>query len=81
MSEKSNVTDFDLVRVSKSKEAVDIHPNTLRDYERAGLRIYGSGRQRFFSKKELADFIRHRNWGETKIKSTRKPRRMEVGTT
>lgn len=49
---------FDLFRLTKSKETVDISPNTLRDYNRRGLKFYRSGKPVFVSKTELAAFIR-----------------------
>ena len=52
------IGSFDLVRLSKSKEAVDICPNTLRAYHRDGLQFYRRGKAVFFSKSELEQFIR-----------------------
>lgn len=49
---------FDLVRLTKSKRAVDLAPNTIREYSRAGLSLYRKGRAVFFSKAELEQFIR-----------------------
>jgi hypothetical protein len=49
---------FDMVRLTKSKQAVDLAPNTLRAYARQGLRFYKMGRAVFFSKAELEAFIR-----------------------
>lgn len=49
---------FDLVRLSKSKSAVDICPNTIRAYSRQGLSLYRKGKAVFFSKTELDRFIR-----------------------
>jgi hypothetical protein len=49
---------FDLARLSKSKEVVDLAPNTLRAYERAGgINFYRQGKAVFFSKTQLAHFI------------------------
>jgi hypothetical protein len=53
------VTGWDLVRLSKSKQHVDLCPNTLRAYNRAGLPFYKKGKAVFFSKAELAMFIRN----------------------
>lgn len=53
-------TSFDLIRLSKSKEAVDICSNTLRAYHAEGLQFYRLGRAVFVSKSELAIFIRAR---------------------
>lgn len=49
---------FDFFRLSKSKEAVDISPNTLRAYHRNGLPFYRRGKTVFISKTDLAQFIR-----------------------
>jgi hypothetical protein len=57
---------FDLFRLSKSKSAVDICPNTLRSYNKQGLPFYHRGKAVFVSKSELAAFIvhaRHRKHG------------------
>jgi hypothetical protein len=54
----SSDSDFDLVRVSKSKERVDLCSNTIRDYATKGLRLYRHGRSVFFSKSELTYFIK-----------------------
>ncbi len=51
---------FDLFRLSKSKEAVDISPNTLRAYHEEGLPFYRKGKPVFISRAELAQFIRTR---------------------
>jgi len=52
-------TGFDLARLSKSKDAVDICPNTIRSYAKRGLPLYRQGKAVFFSKAELVAFIRH----------------------
>jgi hypothetical protein len=45
---------FDLVRVSKAKETVDLAPNTIYNLARQNLlRIYRQGRSSWFSKSEL----------------------------
>ncbi len=54
-------SSFDLFRLSKSKEAVDISPNTLRAYHDEGLPFYRKGKPVFVSKAELAHFIRTRS--------------------
>jgi hypothetical protein len=51
---------FDLTRLSRSKQAVDLAPNTVRAYARQGLNIYRMGKAAFFSKAELEQFIRTR---------------------
>jgi hypothetical protein len=48
---------FDLFRLSKSKGAVDLCPNTIRSYFRAGLRCYRAGKAVFISRAELQAFI------------------------
>lgn len=53
-------TGFDLFRLSKSKEVVDLAPNTIRAYHRDGLPFYRQGKAVFVSKAELASFIRAR---------------------
>ncbi len=58
MNTTENKINFDLVRLSKAKSTVDICPNTIRDYSRRGLRLYRLGKCVFFSKDELAEFIR-----------------------
>ena len=57
-SAQSSETSFDLFRLSKSKEVVDVCPNTLRSYFDQGLRFYKQGKAVFVSKTELAAFIR-----------------------
>ena len=49
---------FDLTRLSKSKAVVDLAPNTLRKYFALGLNSYQRGKTVFFSRAELAAFIR-----------------------
>ncbi len=50
---------FDLIRVTKAKEVVDVAPNTVRAYHRAGrLQLFYSGRACWFSKSELEAAIR-----------------------
>ncbi len=51
-------TGFDLFRLSKAKEVVDVCSNTLRAYNKAGLPFYRKGKAIFVSKAELAAFIR-----------------------
>lgn len=52
------VQGFDLFRLTKSKTAVDVCPNTLRAYFKEGLPSYKRGKVVFVSKMEFADFIR-----------------------
>jgi hypothetical protein len=58
--QNSEAVNFDLVRLGKSKEVVDLSPNTIRAYSRAGLRIFKSGKMVFFSRSELEVFIKAR---------------------
>ncbi len=50
---------FDLFRISKSKDVVDICTNTLREYFKQGLPFYRKGKAIFVSKAELDAFIRN----------------------
>jgi len=49
---------FDLCRISKSKLVCDVASNTIRSYAKQGLGIYRRGKSTFFSKSELASFIK-----------------------
>jgi hypothetical protein len=49
---------FDLFRLSRSKDVVDVCSNTLREYHRQGLPFYRNGRAVFVSKSELEQFLR-----------------------
>lgn len=49
---------FDLFRITKSKDVVDICANTLRDYHARGLPFYRAGKPIFVSKSELLEFIK-----------------------
>ena len=48
---------FDLFRLSKSKQAVDVCPNTIRGYAKQGLNLYRRGKAVFVSRAELHSFI------------------------
>jgi hypothetical protein len=50
---------FDLFRLSKSKEVVDVCSNTLRAYFKQGLPYYKRGKAIFVSKAEFIEFIRN----------------------
>ena len=50
-------TNFDLVRLSKSKREVDLAPNTIRAYSELGLRLFKVGKVVFFSRAELTNMI------------------------
>jgi hypothetical protein len=52
--------NFDLVRLSKSKQTVDLAPNTIRAFAEQGLRLYRHGKMVFFSRSELAALIKAR---------------------
>ena len=58
---------FDMVRLSKSKERVDLSPNTVRGYSRNGLRLYRHGKSVFFSQAELCGYIRAKCETETAV--------------
>ena len=50
---------FDLVRISRAKLVCDVASNTIRSYARAGgIKIYRAGKSTFFSKMELAAYIK-----------------------
>ena len=49
---------FEMFRLSRSKQVVDVCPNTLRNYFKQGLPFYQRGKAVFISKSELAAFIR-----------------------
>ena len=50
--------NFDLFRLTKSKQTVDLAPNTIRKLAKKGLRIYRHGKAAFVSRSELAAYIR-----------------------
>ena len=56
--QSSEAASFDLFRLTKSKDIVDVCPNTIRAFAKKGLRIYKAGKAAFVSKAELAAFIR-----------------------
>lgn len=49
---------FDLFRLTRSKDVVDVCANTLRTYHKQGLPFYRNGKAVFISKRELEVFIR-----------------------
>jgi len=64
MKNQTNYQDickFGLFRLSKSKQVVDVCPNTLRAYNSQGLPFYKVGKSVFVSYAELESFIRQRN--------------------
>ena len=60
VSDRAKSSNFDMARLSKSKQTVDVCPNTIREYARQGLNIYRLGKAAYFSKAELEQFIRTR---------------------
>jgi hypothetical protein len=58
MSTTETESIFDLFRLSKSKRAVDICANTLREYHKDGLPFYRRGTAVFVSKTDLSAFLR-----------------------
>lgn len=52
-----NGLGFDYFRVSKSKTAVDVGPDTLRQWHQRGLPFHKVGKCNFVSRTELAQFI------------------------
>lgn len=58
MTFNQNVCKFGFFRLSKSKLAVDVCPNTLRAYNSQGLPFYRIGKSVFVSYTELETFIR-----------------------
>lgn len=60
VQQQPNGSSFDLFRLTKSKSAVDLAPNTVRGFHALGLPFYKRGRIVFVSKLELHHFIRTR---------------------
>ena len=59
-NQQQSTESFDLFRLSKSKEVVDLAPNTLRTYHTdGGLPFYRNGKTVFVSKAEVATYIRN----------------------
>jgi len=56
----------DMLRLSRSKQTVDISPNTIRKFARRGLNLYRQGSAVFFSRAELEDFIK-RNGAKVEV--------------
>ena len=63
--------NFDLFRLSRAKETVDLAPNTIRSFHRRGLPLYHQGRAVFVSKTELSMFIRTNQKPSTEKQSAR----------
>ena len=57
---QSDNLSFDLFRLTKAKEVVDVTPNTLRAWFKQGLPFYRRGKPIFVSKTELEQFIRQK---------------------
>jgi hypothetical protein len=49
---------YEMFRISRSKEIVDLCPNSLRKFHQQGLPFYKRGKSVFISKTELTAFIR-----------------------
>jgi hypothetical protein len=45
---QNEATGFDLVRLSRSKETVDLCSNTIRHYSKFGLQLFKAGKAIFF---------------------------------
>ncbi len=56
-----DICKFGFFRLSKSKLAVDVCPNTLRAYNSQGLPFYRIGKSVFVNYAELESFIRQKN--------------------
>jgi len=61
---------FDLFRLSKSKEAVDVCANTIRAYFKEGLPFYKMGKAIFVSRAQLAQFIQTKGVIQNRATST-----------
>jgi hypothetical protein len=70
---------FDLFRLSKSKDVVDICSNTLRSYEKEGLPFYKKGKAVYVSKSELEQFIRLKCDKRKQTQPRMKPRAQNDG--
>ncbi len=57
---QSKAPPFDLVPIEKSKEAVDISPNTIRKYFKQGLKTYKREGVHVFSRSELDRFLKEK---------------------
>ena len=55
---QNTALQFDLFRLTKSKEIVDLASNTIRAYAKQGLPLYKRGKAVFISKTELEQFIK-----------------------
>ena len=63
---QTGAAGFDMFRLSKSKETVDICSNTLRNYHAAGLPFYRQGKAVFISRAELVDFIKRQSFANAR---------------
>src|ERR1035441_810216 len=61
MTYNQDISKFGFFRLSKSKMAVDVCPNTLRAYHSQGLPLYKVGKSVFVSYAEVESFIRQHN--------------------
>ena len=60
-TQNQSLCKFGFFRLSKSKMAVDVCPNTLRGYNAHGLPFYKVGKSIFVNYAELESFIRQKN--------------------
>ncbi len=58
VGQRAEAAGFDLFRLSRGKDVVDVCANTLREYHRTGLPFYKKRRAVFVSKAELEHFLR-----------------------
>lgn len=54
----SHPNSFDLFRLQRAREEVGVCINTLREYNKQGLRFYRDGKKVYVSKTELEAHIR-----------------------
>jgi hypothetical protein len=69
-TQNQSLCKFGFFRLSKSKQVVDVCPNTLRAYNAPGLPFYKVGKSVFVSYAELESFIRENNVSKNKLNRT-----------
>jgi hypothetical protein len=69
-TQNQSLCKFGFFRLSKSKMAVDVCPNTLRGYNAQGLPFYKVGKSIFVNYAELESFIRQNNELKNKLNRT-----------
>jgi hypothetical protein len=69
-TQNQSLCKFGFFRLSKSKMAVDVCPNTLRGYNAQGLPFYKVGKSIFVNCAELESFIRQKNELKNKLNRT-----------